>query len=236
MSITSRPGDGDERTHARITDDDLAGTTPAPRSPGSAQCSIDSQDTASRTTITGFARGTRIATPSGDTRIEDLTPGDPVLTRDRGPQPLRWIGARRIKATGDFAPVMIRKGALGNDRDLLVGAGLRMLLCDWRAELMFGEPEVLATARHLVGDDAIGRHEGGNVELFHILFDNHEIMTANGALSESFHPGEHGLQWLAEDAREAVYRTFPQLRTEPQSYGPLARAALRGHEVRAIRR
>ena len=236
MSINSRPGDGDERARARITDDDLAGTAPAPGNPGPAHCNNDAPATARRTTITGFARGTRIGTPSGDALIEDLAPGDPVLTHDRGPQPVRWIGARRVKATGDLAAVMIRKGALGNDRDLLVGPGLRMLMCDWRVELMFGEPEVLATARHLVGGDSIHLHEGGAVELFHILFNNHEIVTANGALSESFHPGEHGLRWLAKDAREFIYRSFPQLRANPQAYGPLARVALQGHEVRAIRR
>ncbi|WP_305884600.1 Hint domain-containing protein, partial [Limimaricola litoreus] len=42
-----------------------------------------------------FTAGTRIATPFGPRRAEDLAVGDLVLTRDHGPQPLRWTGSRR---------------------------------------------------------------------------------------------------------------------------------------------
>ena len=55
-----------------------------------------------------FTRGTRITMASGEQRpIEDLRPGDRVLTRDAGPQYLRWIGVTTQRATGDFAPICI---------------------------------------------------------------------------------------------------------------------------------
>jgi hypothetical protein len=70
-------------------------------------------------TIICFARGTRILTPRGPVAIEALRPGDMVLTRDNGLQPIRWINSRRVAATGDFAPV---------HSDLIVSPQHRMLL------------------------------------------------------------------------------------------------------------
>ena len=186
--------------------------------------------------IVCFTRGTMIMTPRGEVAIEDLEEGDMVLTRDRGAQPIRWIGSQTVEAKGKLAPVMIAEGALGNDRDLRVSALHRMLITDWRAELMFGEPEVLAAAKHLVNGDTIYVEEGGEVEYFHMLFDNHEIVTANGAPSESFHPGEQGVSWLEEEIREEIFTIFPQLRVDMQGYGPAARTSLKAFEARALKK
>ncbi len=108
-----------------------------------------------------FTSGTQIATVSGDRCIEGLVAGDLVLTMDRGYQPIRWIGSSKRPATGDLAPILIRKGALGNNRDLRVSPQQRMLLQGWQAEMLFGEEEVLVTAKSLVNDHSILRDGGG---------------------------------------------------------------------------
>lgn len=186
--------------------------------------------------IVCFTRGTMIGTPEGPRAIEELAVGDLVLTRDNGARPIRWIGSQAVAAAGKLAPVTIRAGALGNDRDLKVSQLHRMLVADWRAELMFGEPEVLAAARHLVDGDTIHVAEGGEVEYFHMLFDRHEIVTANGAPSESFHPGEQGMGWMDDAVREEIFAIFPQLRAAIDGFGPSARTSLRAYEARALRR
>ena len=178
-----------------------------------------------------FTSGTRIATLSGDRRIEDLVEGDLVLTMDRGYQPIRWIGSTKVRATGDLAPILIRKGALGNDRDLRVSPQHRMLLQGWQAEMLFGEEEVLATAKSLVNDHSILRDEGGEVEYFHILFDTHEIIYAEGAPSESFYPGEQGWKALDQATRDEILMLFPELEaSDHASYGASVRASLKHGE------
>ncbi len=178
-----------------------------------------------------FVRGTEIATVSGDRRIEDLVAGDLVLTMDRGYQPIRWIGSSKRRATGDLAPILIRKGALGNDRDLRVSPQHRMLLQGWQAEMLFGEQEVLATAKSLVNDHSILRDEGGEVEYFHILFDTHEIISAEGAPSESFHPGEQGWKALDQATRDEILTLFPELADGLfEDYGASARTSLKHSE------
>lgn len=178
-----------------------------------------------------FVFGTSIKTQSGEVAIEDLSAGDMVLTMDHGYQPIRWIGSTKRPATGDLAPILIRKGALGNDRDLRVSPQHRMLLQGWQAELLFGETEVLATAKSLVNDHSIIRVEGGEVEYFHILFDTHEIVWANGAPSESFHPGEQGWKALDEPTRDEIITLFPDLADgDFTNYGPSARISLKHNE------
>ena len=86
-----------------------------------------------------FTSGTLIKTQQGDMPIEALCEGDMVLTMDRGYQPIRWIGSFKRSAQGDLAPILVRKGALGNDRDLRVSPQHRMLLQGWQAEMFFEE-------------------------------------------------------------------------------------------------
>ena len=178
-----------------------------------------------------FAQGTWVTTPSGQVPIEELAAGDMVVTMDHGPQPIRWIGSSKRPATGNMAPILIRKGALGNTRDLRVSPQHRMLLSGWHAEVLFGEREVLATAKSLVNDHSILREEGGEVEYFHMLFDTHEIVYAEGAPSESFHPGAEGWKALDKPTRNEILELFPQLANGNfDCYGPSARASLKHKE------
>lgn len=178
-----------------------------------------------------FTAGTLIKTQSGERPIEELAAGDMVITMDHGPQPIRWIGSSKRPAIGDLAPILIRKGALGNTRDLRVSPQHRMLLSGWQAEVLFGESEVLATAKSLVNDHSILREEGGEVEYFHMLFDTHEIVYAEGAPSESFHPGAVGWKALDMPTRNEILELFPQLANGNfDSYGPSARPSLKHKE------
>lgn len=137
-----------------------------------------------------FVTGTRIATPDGPRRIETLAIGDPVLTRDAGAQPILWIGQRTSVADGDHAPVRIGKGALGNRADLLVSPQHRMLIDGWRAELFFGQDEVLVAAKHLVaGNDLINVQPQPTVDYMHLLLDGHQVIWAEGTPCESLDPG-----------------------------------------------
>ncbi|MEM7490117.1 MAG: Hint domain-containing protein, partial [Pseudomonadota bacterium] len=183
-----------------------------------------------------FAAGTRIRTPSGEVRVEDLVEGDLVETLDQGAQPIRWAGSRTVPARGRLAPVVIAAGALGNAAELRVSPQHRMLLSGWRLELAFGVDGALVPAINLVNDRTIRQVEGGEVTYHHILFDQHEIVFAAGAPSESFHPGKRGLDGLTGAARDEILDLFPDLRGAPDGYGPSARVGLKGYEGHLISR
>lgn len=181
-------------------------------------------------TVVCFARGTRIKTQKGQIPIEDLTIGDLVKTLDRGFQPIRWIGSTTVAGQGKFAPVRITKGTMGNRRDLWVSQQHRMLVADWRSELLFGEGQVLIAAKAMVDDRGVRIEQVAEVEYFHMLFDNHEIVFAEGAASESFHPGKVGLGGMAVQTRAEIFSLFPDLEHDYDGWGPAARLSLKGYE------
>lgn len=133
-----------------------------------------------------FSRGTNITMSSGAQRqIEDLQVGDKVLTRDDGGQEIRWIGQHTVRAVGDFAPIVIKAGTLNNTNDLVVSPDHRLFIYQRRDALGAGRSEILVKARHLVNGDTVTQQDGGFIDYFRLLFDQHEIIYAEGIAAET---------------------------------------------------
>lgn len=133
-----------------------------------------------------FSRGTRITLATGaQVPIEELQVGDRVLTRDDGPQQVRWIGQSTVRATGDFAPIVIRAGTLNNQGDLVVSPNHRLFVYQRSDEIKAGRAELLVRARHLINGDSVTVREGGFVDYYQLLFDRHHIIYAEGIAAES---------------------------------------------------
>lgn len=168
-------------------------------------------------TIFCFTHGTLVDTPDGPRVIEELGVGDLVTTLGNGSQPLRWTASRPVSADEmrqfpELQPVEFATGVIGNSRPLVVSAQHRILLNDWRAQVYFGEDEVLIPAKAMLNGTTVRQvlpTEG--VSYIHLLFDRHEILLSEGALSESFHPGEAGLLALEGGQRQELERLFPGL-------------------------
>lgn len=191
------------------------------------------------------ARGTLIRTDRGRVPVEEVETGDMVWTLDDGPQPVRWIGSRRIgsdelRHDPSLRPIRIAPGALGDKRPrrpLTVSPQHRVLLRDWRAQLLFGESEMLVAAKGLINDRTIrADHEADEVEYFHLLFDTHQIIETDGALTESFHPGPWSVREIDGPARDELLRIFPELAADIDAYGPAVRMAPRTADVRLVGR
>jgi hypothetical protein len=170
-----------------------------------------------------FAAGTWIATPTGERRVEDLQIGDSVLTLDHGVQPLRWCASRQVKAEGKLAPVVFAPGVLGNPQALAVSPQHRILVRGWRAELLFGEAEILVPAITLVNGTTIRQQSGGDVAYHHLMFGRHEVVFANQVPCESLFVSSLSLSGLTPDAREEFAALFPDWAAVPVSYGQTAR-------------
>ena len=166
--------------------------------------------------LAAFAAGTLIDTPDGARPVETLVAGDRVTTIANGSRPLIWVGHRRIMAVEILAypglrPLLLPTGSAGNDRPLLVSPRQRMLIDDWRAEVYFGEDRVLVSAEALSDSrDARAVLHPLGVEYVMLLCDHHEILVAEGALTESFHPGEAGLTGLTAPERAGLAAVIPE--------------------------
>ena len=160
-----------------------------------------------------FTTGTMISVSGGGQfPIETLQPGQMILTRDNGPQPLRLIARARMRALGSFAPVVISAGTLGNAGDLVVSPHHRVFLYR-RGEKQIGHTaELLVQAKHLVDNDHVWRREGGFVDYLALVFDQHEIVYAEGIPCESLMVTETTLHLLPDDLTAEIRARLPNLR------------------------
>ncbi|MDJ1008220.1 MAG: Hint domain-containing protein [Paracoccaceae bacterium] len=186
-------------------------------------------------TVPCFTAGTRIRTPDGDRPVQSLCPGDLVLTRDNGPQPVRWIGRRTTPATDRMAPVRIAANTFGHHGRLTVSPLHRILVSQARGELLFGATEVLVAARDLVDGGAVQQVPGGWVEYVHLMFDEHQILWSEGLPTESFLPGPQTTSCFDKEAIAEIAALFPELDPATgKGYGPAARALLKPYEARLL--
>lgn len=190
-----------------------------------------------------FTPGTRVATKRGEVPVQQLKEGDLVLTRDNGPQELRWVGRRNLRHEDlaqmpAYFPILIRAGALGKgapQRDMMVSPNHRILITSELAEVMFGAREVLVAAKHLVGLDGVDVTPVPRVSYIHVMFDAHEVILADGVWAESFQPGDHAMAGIKNAQRQEILDLFPELiGAQGLKNFPAARRLLRAHEAHLL--
>jgi hypothetical protein len=186
--------------------------------------------------------GTLIATPDGPRLVEDLAVGDLVSLEDGSAVPLRWVGQRAyspaaLAAKPKLRPIRICSGALGAGlpaRDMLVSRQHRMLVRSKIARRMFGSDEVLVAAIKLTALPGIFIDEAARqVTYFHLLFDAHQVIVAEGAPTESLYPGPEAMGTLDAEARDEVLAIFPEL-AHPDALPPPARPIPAGKKQKEL--
>lgn len=166
-----------------------------------------------------FSSGTLISLSDGlQVPIDSLRPGDRLLTRDHGAQPLRWVGRATLRGIGSFAPVVITSGTMGNDGDLVVSQHHRIFIYQRRRNVLTDTPELLVQARHLVDDEKVLLRPGGFVEYYSLAFDRHEIVYAQGIPCESLMITEATVDRLPAALATDLKARFPEL-SQSQHFG-----------------
>ncbi|MEL7344754.1 MAG: Hint domain-containing protein [Pseudomonadota bacterium] len=178
------------------------------------------------TPITGLLAGANLRTPCGQRRVENLRPGDLVVTRDSGLQPVRLIWthsvcAADVAANPGLAPVWLGPRAIGPmmpQRGLRLAPGHRVLIPGWRLVDQADTAACLVAAHEISGstDAAYVDRSEDNFVLYNIVFDTHQIFCANGLPVESFHVSREARASLQPDVRAELDRVFPDLGTLPQ--------------------
>ena len=165
------------------------------------------------TALPCYCRGTLIDTARGEKPVEKLAIGDKVVTMSGALRPIKWIGRRSyggrfVMGRKDILPVCIKAGALDENvprRDLWISPHHAMYL-----------DGVLIEAKDLVNGVSIVQAETvEQVEYFHIELDSHDVIIAEGALSESFVDDDS--RGMFHNAHE--YRAlYPDAVTAPARY------------------
>lgn len=179
--------------------------------------------------ITCFVRGSQIETANGLVNVEDLKVGDQLRTKDNGIKAISWIGRsvvtpELLQKAPKMRAIRISKGALGQNipaQDLFVSPQHRVLINSKIALRMFGESEVLVPAVKLTGIEGIDYVDSNaEIEYFHVMLDQHEIIYANGVETESFYAGKTAIDALSKEERDELLFLFPELLGDTAEYTP----------------
>ena len=185
--------------------------------------------TQTNTGVVCYGAKTRIETIDGLVEIDRLQPGDLVKTGGNGHHPIRWIRGRTIfhaelQAHPNLVPVRIKAGAMGKGlpkRDLIISQHHRMIVSSDLSSAETGSKEIFIAAKDLIGvpgiEIAIDLTE---ITYWHFICDQHQVVFAEGAASESLYTGPEALKMLGAEARAEIYQIFPELRDAPPHYAP----------------
>lgn len=133
-----------------------------------------------------FLRGTRVWTPHGERRVEDLRINDLVVTSSGEPKPIQWVGRRRYerrcgqKWAQGIAPIRVAQSALEPNtphRDLF--------LSQYHSLYLDG---VLIPVVNLLNNVTIAKSSAEDlreIEYFHIKLARHSVIYAEGAACET---------------------------------------------------
>lgn len=185
-------------------------------------------------TVPCYAPGTLIETLDGPRAVETLKPGDLVMTLDHGPQPVRWThrGEHPLEdAEVDAKPVQIKAGALGHNlptHDLIVSPQHRIFVGGAGQLHKVFASEAFAPAKSLTAVPGIRHMKGKTKKTWvHFACDRHEVVTANGCLSESLLLGPMVMNGLSPAERRALTDMFgPAPTPDTALNGPPARNRL----------
>lgn len=169
-----------------------------------------------------FSRGSLIETESGPVAIEDLFPGDMVISADGDSQPLIWKGhltvvpgmtlanTRNIQLTR----IMTDSFGLGRPSSYLVtGPSARLLYTpDHLRAVEGGDTRVLTPVSKFVdGVNVIETAPPASVDLYHICLPRHAVIRVAGLEFETYHPDPVALRMTGHAMRSLFLNLFPHI-------------------------
>lgn len=183
-----------------------------------------------------FSRGSLIETEFGPVAIEDLQPGDRVITGDGTTQTLLWKGSTMIVPARpgpngrNMRLTRIMADAFGMQRPLafvVAGPSARILRTPGHLRGTYGNTPVLTPVQEFIdGNSIIETAPPAAVELFHICLKRHSTVRVGGIEFETYHPGENAVRTISHPMRSLFFNLFAHVEQfgdfGPQAYPRVA--------------
>jgi len=145
------------------------------------------------------------------------------------------IDEKKLNAYQKLRPIRIRAGALGDgipSRDLIVSPQHRIVVRSKIAVRMFDAEEVFVPAKHLLNLKGVSIATDMNtITYFHVLFDDHEIIEADGAFAETLYTGTEAMKAMTPEALEEISLIFDD---QPLTERPLALFTPNGRQSKKL--
>ena len=178
-----------------------------------------------------LGRGALLTTDRGPRPVEDLWPGDRVMTTSHGMQPITWRGRTQMLPGSDptrssvTSLVRLTQDALGFRKpsiDLLLGPAARLAHRGPLCRQITGDDTVFVPILDFLDyDTVIEVHPVSPVDVFQLGFASHARLAVGGGIEiETLHPGLPHLLRHRKDVLAALLALFPHV-TRLDQFGPL---------------
>ncbi len=178
-----------------------------------------------------FSRGSLIETESGPMAIEDIMPGDRVVTRDGPALPVMWKGSTQVlpgrpDASGrSVALTRIMSDSFGIERPMssvIAGPAARILRTPGHLRRILGStPTLVPVSEFVDGLSVIETAPPTPVELYHLCLERHAVIRVSGLEFETYHPGINALRMTSHAMKSLFLSLFPHV-GDASDFGPLA--------------
>lgn len=190
-----------------------------------------------------FSRGSLIETSAGPVAIEDLLPGDEIVTGDGSAQPLIWKGNTTI-VPGRPGPqgrnlrlTRIMADSFGMQRPLscvIAGPSARLLYTPDHLRSVSGGVQLLTPIQEFIdGMNVIETAPPTPVELFHLCLKRHATIRIGDLEFETYHPGENAARMVSHAMRSLFFNLFAHA-DQFSDFGELAYARAADGDADAI--
>lgn len=176
-----------------------------------------------------FSRGSMIETTHGPIAIEDLWPGDEVITHTGEARPVQWIGkttlvpGRPLPSGRMMKLTRIQPDSLGMQKPMgcvIAGPSARVLKTPGRLRaLAGGQPMLTPVTEFEDGMNIVETAPPTPVELFHFCLPEHAVINIGGLQFETYHPGANALRMISSAMRSIYLGLFGHL-NELRAFGP----------------
>ncbi|KIC23927.1 Hint domain-containing protein [Leisingera sp. ANG-M6] len=173
----------------------------------------------------------RGAVPAGQIRVGDL-----LQTADNGYQPVIWTGSRTLSPEDlarrpQLRPYRVHPGGLlSPERPMLLSPQHRLLVGRkaFAGDRQFEESFMTAKLLAEIDPNCTQLSEmNGPVTYVHLMTEQHEVIFAEGAATETFWPGPEAVRGLTDDGRQELFDLFPELTAANYLSGKPGRAQVR---------
>jgi len=185
------------------------------------------------TMVPCFVAGTRLAMPGGEVPVESIRAGDLVLAGNGIWRRVRWVGrahhaAAALRASPQLRPVRIAAGALGPIGGVLAPRRPLLLSPQHAVLLPSRYGDILVPAVALVDGKAVTRClPAAGVTYIHVELDDHDVVRAEGAWTETY---------LAHSADSDLLFETPRQPATPDQTEPCRKRVESGPVILALRR
>ncbi len=176
----------------------------------------------------GFAQGTIFQAERGYMAIEDIQPGDMLMTADGTTEQVTWIGSATFSPNdlGDrmhLTRVMADSFGMNRPESFIsLGSAARVLQAPAHLRGNIDAGRMMTPAhRFLDGVNVIEVMPPTPMRLFHIGMRRHTALIASGLEVESYHPGSTPIGDLSNTLRDVFQSMFPHI-DRLSDFGPMA--------------